>query len=51
MSFDEARALRDVADAHARLAERTASIIPAIDGALSDVAAQFAAWLQPLPVA
>ncbi len=45
VSFDETRALRDVADAHARLAERTASVIPAIDDALGDVAAQFASWL------
>jgi cytosine/adenosine deaminase-related metal-dependent hydrolase len=48
LAFDEARMLAAVADAHAALAERVASITPVIDGALASVADQVRPWLAPL---
>jgi 5-methylthioadenosine/S-adenosylhomocysteine deaminase len=48
VTIDEARLLGDVADAHAAIAERVTTVIPAIDRNLPTIGAQFARWLQPL---
>jgi 5-methylthioadenosine/S-adenosylhomocysteine deaminase len=44
LTFDETSMLDDVAQAHARIVERTAATISEIDRALRDVALQFAPW-------
>ncbi len=44
LAFDEARVLADAAAAHARIAERTAALLPEIRRAGPAVAAQFLAW-------
>jgi len=48
LSFDEARVMREVADAHAAVAERSAAMLPEIDRALETLALQVLPWLQPL---
>jgi cytosine/adenosine deaminase-related metal-dependent hydrolase len=46
-SFDEARMLAAVSDAHAGIAERAATIIPAIDRGRASIGAQLRSWLAP----
>ncbi len=47
LTFDEDRMLAGVANAHARLRERTAGVIPTIDRDIGQIAAQFEPWLRP----
>jgi 5-methylthioadenosine/S-adenosylhomocysteine deaminase len=47
LAFDEQRMLAAVADAHAGIAERSASITPMIDRALASVAEQLRPWQEP----
>jgi cytosine/adenosine deaminase-related metal-dependent hydrolase len=42
LTFDEAHVVRNAAAAHARIADRAATIVPAIGRALPALAAQFA---------
>jgi len=48
LAFDESRMLAAVANAHAAIAERIATITPTIDAALATVATQLRPWQAPL---